>query len=110
MRAILLKTVTLALVLFLGGGSFCLQASRPFEGIDVAGMDKSVNPGDDFFGYSNGTWLKTTSIPNDRASYGIFDTLAVEANKRTADLIREAGKAPAGSEAKKVGDYYDAYM
>src|SRR5665213_3337655 len=39
-------------------------------GIDLAGIDHSVAPGDDFFGYANGTWIKNTEIPADRASYG----------------------------------------
>src|SRR5215208_4645405 len=35
------------------------------SGMDVAGMDRSVTPGDDFFMYANGTWVKTTEIPAD---------------------------------------------
>ena len=80
------------------------------HGLDLAGMDKTVNPGDDFFGYANGNWMKSTSIPNDRSSYGVFDMLAEEASKRTADLITGASKSATNEEAKKVGDYYDAYM
>src|ERR1700679_86288 len=34
-------------------------------GIDLAGMDKSVKPGDDFFDYANGTWYKNAAIPAD---------------------------------------------
>ena len=37
-------------------------------GLDLAGMDKSVAPGDDFFRYANGAWLKSTEIPADRSS------------------------------------------
>jgi putative endopeptidase len=82
------------------------------HGLDVAGMDKSVNPGDDFFLYANGNWVKSTPIPPDRSRYGVFTMLDEEANRRTADLIRDAEKsnAPAGSEVRKIGDYYDAYM
>jgi putative endopeptidase len=80
------------------------------HGLDLAGMDKSVDPGDDFFGYTNGKWMKTTPIPNDRSSYGVFDILAEEANRRTSDLIKEAGKSAKDAEARLVGDYYDAYM
>lgn len=35
-------------------------------GVDLAGMDRSVKPGDDFFSYANGTWIKSTEIPVDR--------------------------------------------
>ena len=39
-------------------------------GLDLAGMNKAVKPGDDFFRYANGTWLDKTEIPADRASWG----------------------------------------
>ena len=49
----------------------CARAgARDRAGLDLAGIDPSVAPGDDFFAYANGTWLKTTEIPPDRASYG----------------------------------------
>src|ERR1044072_6763206 len=113
MRAIYFKIIPLALVLLLVGSIHRvvpLGTDDKTHGLDLVGMDKSVNPGDDFFGYANGEWMKTTSIPNDRSSYGVFDILAEEANRRTADLIKEAGKSAKDSEATKVGDYYDAYM
>jgi Predicted metalloendopeptidase len=82
------------------------------HGVDLAGMDKSIAPGDDFFAYANGTWMKTTEIPADRSSWGVFQIVADEANRRTVGLIQDAGKsgAAAGSEARKVGDFYDSYM
>ncbi len=81
-------------------------------GIDLAGMDKSVKPGDDFFRYANGAWLKTAEIPQDRSSYGLDAKLAEEANLRTRSLLEDAskGSAPAGSDERKIGDYYAAYM
>src|SRR5688500_16562138 len=44
-------------------------------GIDVAGMDRSVKPGDDFVAYSSGKWLAATEIPADKTSYGSFNIL-----------------------------------
>jgi putative endopeptidase len=113
MRVTYLKIVSLALVLMLAGSipqALPLRDIDKPHGLDLAGMDKSVNPGDDFFGYTNGEWMKKTPIPNDRSSYGVFDILAEEANRRTSDLIREAGKTAKDAEARMVGDYYDAYM
>jgi putative endopeptidase len=113
MRATYFKTVSLILTLPLAAVSYSALQPRALpasHGLDVAGMDKGVNPGDDFFDYANGGWLKATKIPEDRASYGVFDALAEEANGQTADLIKEAGKAADGPEARMVGDYYDAFM
>ena len=72
-------------------------------GIDKAGMDTTVQPGDDFFEFANGAWVKSTPIPADRPSYGSFDVISEEADKRTADLIQDAKDS-------KVADYFAAYM
>ena len=87
------------------------QAPAP-AGLDTAGMDRSVRPGDDFFSYANGSWLAGTEIPADRSNYGSGAILTELTDKRTADLIREAAgaNAPAGSESRKIGDYYSAFM
>jgi putative endopeptidase len=113
MRVTHLRIISLALVLILAGsipGAIPLGRAGKAHGLDLAGMDKSVNPGDDFFGYSNGVWIKTNPIPNDRSSYGTFDIVIEEVRQETTNLIKEASKSPRGSEANKVGDYYEAYM
>jgi putative endopeptidase len=92
--------------------STALVAADPAHGLDLKGMDRSVKPGDDFYNYANGTWMKVTPIPPDRSSYGVFSILDEKANKRTADLIKDADKAhaPAGSDTRKIGDFYAAFM
>ena len=81
------------------------------HGIDLAGIDRSVRPGDDFFRYANGGWLQRTEIPADRSSYGAGAILAELTARRTAALIRgAAAHAPAGSDARKIGDYYASFM
>lgn len=82
------------------------------HGIAVANMDKSVKPGEDFFGYANGEWIKRTEIPADRAGVGVFDKLADQSNKNVAALIEEIAKSnpPAGSSMLKVADLYNSYM
>jgi putative endopeptidase len=79
---------------------------------DLSGMDRSILPGTDFFAYANGDWLKNTAIPPDRSSYGSDAKLAELTDKQVADLIVgiSAKKAPAGSDAQKIGDYYASFM
>jgi len=81
-------------------------------GVDFAGMDTSVRPGDDFFAYANGTWLKTTEIPADRSSWGGFTILDDLSRTRTRGIIEDAAKAgPKGdADAVRVGTYYATYM
>ncbi len=87
-------------------------APRSASGIDLAGIDHSVLPGNDFDNYANGSWKKTAEIPADRSSTGIFLEVFQKAEKRNAELIQAAGqgKPAAGSNARKIADYYAAFM
>ncbi|TFG45331.1 MAG: M13 family peptidase [Gemmatimonadales bacterium] len=88
------------------------QEAALVAGLDTAGMDRSVKPGDNFYDYTNGTWTRDTPIPADRSSYGSFAILAGQIDERVAGLIQETAKskAPTGSEAQMVGDYYSSFM
>jgi len=82
------------------------------RGVDAAAMDRAAVPGDDFYAYANGTFLRTAEIPADRSSTGaflrVFET--VEARNRT--IVEETAKAdaPAGSDARKIADLYLSFM
>src|SRR5215469_12592103 len=113
-RATLCALVVLSLG-FLFARAYAPSADAPanaVHGIAVANMDRSVQPGDDFYDYANGAWIKKTVIPPDRSRVGVFSALADLTNKRTAALIEEAAKqkAPAGSDSRKIADLYNAYM
>lgn len=87
-------------------------APAPLHGLDLAGMDRSVAPGDDFFAHANGTWVKRTEIPADRGSFGVGHEVADLTDRRTATLIKAAAasKAPRGSDLRKIGDCYTSFM
>jgi putative endopeptidase len=88
------------------------QAASAEHGIAVSHMDKTVKPGDDFYRYANGTWLKTTEIPPDRAAVGVFSMLDDIANKRTAALIEEVAKSnpKPGTGPRKIADLFNTFM
>ena len=80
-------------------------------GLDLTGLDKSVKPGDDFYHYADGNWLKTNTIPSDRARWGVMDQLSEDADERIRKLIQSLpAHAPAGSVEQKVSDYYHAFL
>ena len=81
-------------------------------GMDLSGIDHAVKPGDNFYDYANGNWMKTAQIPADRSSTGTFLTVFEMAEKATAELIRNADNDhPAvGTNARKIADFYAAYM
>ena len=82
-------------------------------GFDIAGMDRSVQPGDDFFRYANGAALDAMVIPADRRRYGSFDMLAQLSDNRLRTLIdglaTDTTLQP-GSDGAKIRDLYNSYM
>lgn len=102
---------TLALLFLLTAAFVFGSAENTEHGLILTGMDRSVKPGDDFYGYSNGNWMKQTEIPPDRSNTGSFPILAEKVNRQTSDLIQEVAKsANLSAEEEKVADYYNAYM
>jgi putative endopeptidase len=75
-------------------------------GFDTAGMDTSVKPGDNFYDYASGTWQKTTAIPADRSSYGMFHKLQDLSLERTRGILEDAEKQP----DSKIGMFYASFM
>ncbi|MEQ1868205.1 MAG: M13 family metallopeptidase N-terminal domain-containing protein, partial [Micropepsaceae bacterium] len=80
-------------------------------GLDLAAMDKSVSPGDDFFRHVGGTWMKTTHIPSDRSRWGSFNILAAKSEDDVRTVLDDARrkKPAAGSVERKALDYYESY-
>ncbi len=80
-------------------------------GFDIAGMDKSVKPGDDFYHYANGKWLTTNSIPPDLSSWGAFTKLAVETEAQVHDIVESVpADAAKGTAEQKVHDFYRSFL
>ncbi len=75
-------------------------------------MDTAVKPGDDFYKYANGAWIKSATIPPDKSSFGPGQVLTDKTNEQVRGLIQDAASSnpAAGSDAQKVGDYYASYM
>ena len=75
-------------------------------GIDTAGMNTSIAPGDDFYGFANGTWAKNTPIPPDKSNYGMFTVLDDLSRDRTRQIIEEQAK----DANSKIGAAYASFM
>jgi len=88
-------------------------ASTQKSGIDKSNFDLSVKPGDDFYHYVDGTWLKTTKIPAEKSSYSAFTKLADDVQLQLRGIVEEAQKKTdrvAGSDEQKVGDMFASFM
>ncbi|WP_370264839.1 M13 family metallopeptidase [Asaia sp. W19] len=85
----------------------------PTWGFDMAGMDKAIKPGNNFFLYANGTYLKNIVIPPDRSSFGPFIILAETARERVQKILSEAGKNPVAepkTTEEKLGAFYASFL
>ncbi|MEP6999818.1 MAG: M13 family metallopeptidase [bacterium] len=73
-------------------------------------VDASIKPGNDFFAYANGGWLKSTEIPTGKARWGARDELSDLARKQLAQVLDDANAAAPGSLARKVADFRAALI
>ena len=104
----------LGIVLFVLVAVSCGQQAPPLtSGIDMANMDTSVRPQDDFFRYVNGTWLDTTEIPADQTNTGVFLDLRDKAREDVKAIIEDVSSKTdlePGSDEQKVADLYNSFM
>lgn len=81
-------------------------------GIDLAGRDLAVKPGNDFFKYAGGTWIKNNQIPGDRVRWGAFDQLRAKSETDVKAIIDDLATKThaAGSIEQKIGDFWKSFM
>jgi predicted metalloendopeptidase len=80
-------------------------------GFDLAGMDTMVRPGDDFDRYANGHWQDVTQIPPDRTRWGSFSMLRERSLNQMHEILEALpADAAAGSNTRKLHDFYQAYL
>ncbi|HKX92230.1 MAG TPA: M13 family metallopeptidase [Sphingomicrobium sp.] len=92
-------------------GNYAQEAKSGSEiGLNLDWMDTSVAPGDDFFAYANGNWVKNTPIPEDRSNIGGFYIADQQREKNMRALFDEILKAkPTGGNEALIANYYTAY-
>ena len=116
MRDVLLVALSAALFSACGETTAPVaEAPKPAVGsfgVDLAQMDAAVRPGDDFYGYVNGTWLKTFQMPADRARYTTGTSVSEKMEADVHVILDEVGatRGAPGTVAQKVGDLYAAWM
>ena len=80
------------------------------DGLDLANLDTTVLPGQDFYDYATGGWQKANPLKPEYARFGSFDQLRENNREQLRSLIVELGqqKHAAGTVAQKIGDLYNA--
>jgi putative endopeptidase len=88
-------------------------ASTDHLGFDRSGMDTKVLPGNDFFEYANGTYVRNLVIPPDQSSYGAFNILRDLSEARTHDILQQHAAGLTGmptTSVDKAAAIYKAFM
>ena len=82
------------------------------SGIDLGNLNQTVNPGEDFFEYACGGWMKKNPLPPAYSRYGSFDMLREENNKRLNGILDELlnSQYPKGTIEQKLSDLYKLAM
>ncbi|MEQ8534613.1 MAG: M13 family metallopeptidase N-terminal domain-containing protein, partial [Imperialibacter sp.] len=80
--------------------------------VDVAGLDPSIKPGDNFFNYVNGIWYDTARIADDQSGVGSYSFLNIPQKKLLQSILEEVSESenPAGSIEQQVGDFFASGM
>ncbi len=85
--------------------------SNSIKYIDKSNMNLSVKPGDNFYLYANGNWLKNNPVPASKTRWGSFDVLREESSQRLRTLLEEAATNTAKDRATQmIGDFYASGM
>ncbi|MFC2414102.1 MAG: M13 family metallopeptidase [Bacteroides sp.] len=90
----------------------CKETKMP-NAIDLADLDTTVAPGEDFYQYANGGWIKRTEIPSDRVRYGAFDILQEQTEEKVKDILFRAWERKGDTTNQdwlKIGDFYASGM
>lgn len=80
------------------------------SGINTSDLNAQIRPQDDLFRHVNGAWIERTEIPDDLPAFGSFIELREASQDAVRVILEEAQSAPEGSEARKLGDAYAAFM
>jgi putative endopeptidase len=79
--------------------------------LDVASMDRAVNPCEDFYTYSCGKWMANNPIPADQTSWSVYGKLYEDNLNYLHGILEEAAKAQnRDAVTQEIGDYYGACM
>ena len=116
MRCMLMALASASLAISISAAALGIETPQPHYGawgLDLKAMDAAEKPGDDFYIFSNGNWLKAAEIPPDRSVVGAVFDLSIQAEQRITEIIAALEASPytqLSDEEKKIRDLYAAFV
>lgn len=82
------------------------------EGLNISNMDKTVRPQDDLYNFVNGGWMKTATIPSDKANWGSFNQLRETTDENSLKILNKilTSSYAKGSDGSKIQNIYNSFM
>jgi len=99
--------------IFVGCGGTDDSTQDKVSGVSLNNFDNNVSPGNDFYTYVNGSWIKRTKIPADKSSYSSFSEVAEKTEKNLQNIIRNIGEKTVkqrDADEQKIWNLYSSYM
>ena len=102
-------------ILFAAAMALCtvsVNGQNLSSGIDLNNLDTSIRPGDDFYRYAAGGWLKSHPIDDEHTDNGAFTDLYEKSQKDIQELILQYASSPQqkGTLGQKIGSLYNLMM
>ena len=108
-----IATIAFTLAIFISCTNQKEVPMTKFKAIDPSNMDTTIKPGDNFFLYANGNWMKRNPLPDEYSRWGSFNVLEDENNAHLKSILETAQKnknAAKGSVEQQIGDLYSSGM
>ena len=114
MKKLQILLLSLSAGIAITGYYSCTNSSaNKAEGINLANIDSSISPSDDFFRFANGGWIKANPIPDDQVRWGNFNILRDNNKNHLKEIAEAAAKntsSKPGSPEQLIGDFWNSAM
>ena len=109
-----MKIRTFMSMMLIASATVGVEAQQLKSGIDITNLNQTVKPGEDFYQYACGGWMKKNPLPAAYSRFGSFDQLQEDNNKRINSILKDLSsgkkKLQKGTVEQKLGDFYKLAM
>ena len=103
-----MKKLSYAVLSIAFASTITMCTTKSPKGVDLANLNDSVAPQEDFYGYACGGWMKANPLKPEYSRFGTFDQLGENTREQVKSLVTslDSKNAEKGSAAQQIGDLY----